>query len=483
MPFCCVIYQHGSSVGCPSLRRRDAPPFVLSQANTGLPWTSGIANSTARQQVRSLHKQQHDRAFAKQHRCLPPPHLKNHRPWGLDHLEHSFRADRESRLNEQFLYYLRKTGTTISHCFLGTHAFSTIDPANIEALLSTKFQDFDSGKRRDIMIPLLGHGIFTLEGEAWKVSRDMLRGPVQYRHYENLDVFKEGLDDLIAILTHRTGNIDLRPLLFDLTLDISTAFLFGESVRTLKATDGRIGQNFTAAFNSAFEVLAWRFRLPDFAWMLKPFKFRKGCEGVHHFADMLIDRNLSPEKPKPENASLLDLLAERTTDRDVLKGQVLNLLAAGRDATACMLSWTFFLLVRHPHVLVKLREEIKASCPDLATLTRSDLKKMRYLQNVMHEVLRLYPSVPINDRKANKTTFLPTGGGPHGTSPILIPKGTTVAYSVYAMHRRADLFGMDAEIFNPERWDRDLPLNRDKAARKWGYLSFNGGPRICIGCT
>lgn len=95
--------------------------------------------------------------------------------------------------------------------------------------------------------------------------------------------------------------------------------------------------------------------------------------------------------------------------------------------------------------------------------------------------LRLYPSVPVNTRTALRTTVLPTGGGPDRTSPVLIPKGTPVAYSVYTMHRRPDLYGMDAELYRPERWDEDMPLNHNETDAKWGYLPFNGGPRICLG--
>jgi cytochrome P450 len=56
-----------------------------------------------------------------------------------------------------------------------------------------------------------------------------------------------------------------------------------------------------------------------------------------------------------------------------------------------------------------------------------------------------------------------------------------VGYSVYSMHRRPDLYGMDAEMFRPERWDEYMPLNDDPTNAKWGYLPFNGGPRICLG--
>lgn len=106
---------------------------------------------------------------------------------------------------------------------------------------------------------------------------------------------------------------------------------------------------------------------------------------------------------------------------------------------------------------------------------------MPFLQNVLKEVLRLYPSVPVNSRVATKTTVLPVGGGPDLQSPVLIPKGAAVAYSVYAMHRRPDLYGLDAELFRPERWTEHMPLNEDPVNAKWGYLPFNGGPRICLG--
>jgi len=351
----------------------------------------------------------------------------------------------------------------------------------LEALLSTKFKDFDFGRRRDITFPMLGDGIFTQEGAAWKHSRELLRAPLQHKHYENLDVFKQSVDDLVDILSSQSGVVDLQPLFFRLTLDVSTEFLFGESVKSLKAPKSASEQTFGDAFNTAQAFVAKRFRLPDLYWMIGGSKFQKACDDVHRFADQIIDRNLST-RCSEESGVFLDLVAESTADRDALRGQIINLLAAGRDTTACLLTWTLFLLVRHPRVLEKLREEVNANCSDLASLTRTDLRKMGYLQNVLRETLRLYPSVPVNDRKANKTTFLPTGGGPDGTAPVLIPKGATVAYSVYAMHRRPDFYGMDAELFRPERWDEDMPMRCDKTTAAWGYLPFNGGPRICLGC-
>jgi cytochrome P450 len=69
---------------------------------------------------------------------------------------------------------------------------------------------------------------------------------------------------------------------------------------------------------------------------------------------------------------------------------------------------------------------------------------MGYLNFVLTEVLRLYPSVPINNRTALKTTTFPVGRGPDGQSPVLLRKEEAVGYCVYAMHRRKNIYGEDA---------------------------------------
>lgn len=69
--------------------------------------------------------------------------------------------------------------------------------------------------------------------------------------------------------------------------------------------------------------------------------------------------------------------------------------------------------------------------------------------------------------------MLPRGGGPDGQAPLFVAKGTAVTYTPYAMHRRKDIYGPDAEEYKPERWETLRP--------GWEYLPFNGGPRICLG--
>lgn len=328
---------------------------------------------------------------------------------------------------------------------------------------------------------MFGEGIFTQDGEAWKHSREILRPQLFHRKYENLDILRESVEDLLAAISNAGGIVDLQPLFFRFTLDVTAAFLFGESTKSLRSPEVAGEDTFASSFDTAQTYVAKRFRLLDLYWLIGGKEFYQACDRVHRFADQIIDRNLSPGSSDTTKDNFLHSVNREVKDRDALRGQIVNILTAGRDTTACLLSWVFFLLIRHPNVMAKLRAEISHLSSTSDEIQRKDLRDMQYLQNVIRETLRLYPSVPVNTRTAVKTTVLPTGGGPTRTSPVLIPKGSAVAFSVYTLHRRPDLYGMDAEVFRPERWEEDMPLNRDPTLQKWGYLPFSGGPRICLG--
>lgn len=173
-------------------------------------------------------------------------------------------------------------------------------------------------------------------------------------------------------------------------------------------------------------------------------------------------------------------MAKVTTDVNVLRDQALNLLIAGRDTVASLLSWMFYSLALHPEVFEKLRREILQEFgTDTDKITFGTLKRCKYLQYCINETLRLYPTVPCNVRTATKDTTLPRGGGPDESSPIFIPKGANVMYHVYTLHRNPDFWGADADVFRPERWSE--PNAGRLVNHQWTYLPFNGGPRICLG--
>ena len=167
----------------------------------------------------------------------------------------------------------------------------------------------------------------------------------------------------------------------------------------------------------------------------------------------------------------------QTSDTFRIRSELLNILLAGRDTTASLLSNVFHTLSRRPDIFAALRSEIARILPEASLPPDfAQLKEMKYLRAVLNESLRLYPVVPGNSRQAVADTTLPLGGGKDGKSPVFVPKGTVVNWSVYTMHRRKDFFGSDSEEFRPERW-----LGEKALRPGWEYLPFNGGARICLG--
>ena len=308
-----------------------------------------------------------------------------------------------------FLFQFRYLGTTLEHHFLGNKAIGTIEPRNLEAILSSDFEDYSMGERHKVMLPFFGDGIFTQDGDDWKRSRGLLRPQFAHKQYEDLTIFEEPLDCLLATLP-RTGVVDLQPAIFRLTLDVTTTFLFGEPLSSLAikpgSTDGK-QSDFANAFNVAQDYIAMRMKVQNLYWLLDGPKFRRACRTVHQFADEIIERNLTrdsqdldDEKHGPNKRYVfLDSLARVCPDRTEPRSQIINILVAGRDTTACLISWTIFLLLRNPTVMEKLKEEISAGPAD--KITRSELRNMKYLQNVLKESKSFGSSLDLVDSERN----------------------------------------------------------------------------------
>lgn len=212
--------------------------------------------------------------------------------------------------------------------------------------------DYGFGARPAVFAPLLGNGIFTQEGAAWKHSRDLLRKQFVRAQYQKLDhAFGEHVDNLIALLPRNSGVVDLQPLFFRLTLDAASALLFGKSVYSLRADIDQDSQNklFAESFNTAQEGLAKRFRLAPFHNLYNPPAFRQACRNVHRFVEDYIEErglinNNSPTQSLPNDGDektsrFIEQVAAESTSAVDLRDQLLNVLLAGRDTTACCLSW------------------------------------------------------------------------------------------------------------------------------------------------
>ncbi|KAI9881253.1 MAG: hypothetical protein M1830_005539 [Pleopsidium flavum] len=373
-------------------------------------------------------------------------------------------------------------GNTFQSVFMGSRAIVTIEPENIKTILSLKFKDFGLGERRiTAFIPLLGHGIFTTDGGAWQHSREMLRPNFTRSQVGDLETFERHVSQLIQAIPRDGSTIDLAQLFFRLTLDSATEFLFGESTNSLApGTNTASAARFADAFNYSQHAISNHFRLGFLSAVVPDRQFNKDANFVHEFVDSYVKKALEyrrthdvekAEAKADERYVFLHELAKQTDDPLQIRSELLNILLAGRDTTASLLSNVWFTVAKRPDVWAKLRAEVDELGGQRPTFAQ--LKDMKYLRYTLNESLRLNPVVPGNSRTSVVDTFLPLGGGPDGKSPLFIPKGTLIAYSVYTMHRRKDFYGEDADDFKPERWEKLRP--------GWEYLPFNGGPRICLG--
>ena len=386
--------------------------------------------------------------------------------------------------------------------FDGSLVLETAEPANIQAMLATQFDDFSVGHRRyNTFKPVVGHSIFSSDGKFWAHSRALFRPQFARENINDLQMTEKASKDLIEAIGASeadswTAHTEMMPLLYNFTLDTATDFLFGESIESQKvaiaarngdATDKQARENiaarmeeaedFTSSFRIANEYMVMRIRLQSLYFLGDSFKFRRAVRRIRRVTDRYVklacDTAASTKKPEGKKQSLMFNLANQTQDRVELRDQTLSILLAGRDTTASLLGWAITRLALHPEVFSKLRNIVLQEFERGTEILFSQLKGCRYLQHFLNEILRLHPTVPLNQRIATKDTTLPTGGGPDQRSPIAVKKGQLVLFSVYNMQRREELWGADAAEFKPERWEQRFPA--------WQFLPFLGGPRICLG--
>lgn len=399
------------------------------------------------------------------------------------------------------------------------HVMISQDPENLKAVLATKFKDFSFAERASHMTPVFGSGIFTQDGSVWKHSRAMLRPQFSKEQVSRLEHVLAHAGQLVESIDQRHGLVDMVPLFHMLTMDTATEFLFGESVDSLKFSGVKDSHgNDRGSFvttKSGKRVYAADFVesytfLNDYAMksmtlnsmkkllgIIQP-GFETHLETAQSFIDFYAERALQhtakydesgvghneDDDESGENYIFSYELAKETRDPVAIRDQCFNILIAGRDTTASTLSFSFYYFALYPETWRKVREEVlNLFTPEDGDqqITYESLRKLKYVQMFVKEVLRLHPVVPLNTRSAAKDTLLPRGGGPNEDQPVFMPKGMAFNYSVYVMHRDKSIYGPDAEEFKPERWDADNNKDRNSAMYTWGYVPFNGGPRICLG--
>jgi cytochrome P450 len=153
------------------------------------------------------------------------------------------------------------------------------------------------------------------------------------------------------------------------------------------------------------------------------------------------------------------------TDRQV-RDEVMTLFIAGHETTAVALSWTWYLLARHPDIDARLAAELQTVLGGRVP-TAADLPRLRYAEMVVMEAMRLYPPAYGLGRQVARPTEV--AGYP-------FEPGVIVIIPTWVVHRDPRWF-TEPDVFRPERWGEDAT----RQLPRFAYFPFGGGPRQCIG--
>ncbi|KAG9652731.1 cytochrome P450 alkane hydroxylase-like protein, partial [Aureobasidium melanogenum] len=416
-------------------------------------------------------------------KCLPPRGVyRNLEPFiALDMILSVLSAARKKKLLEWFNGNFQTYGPTFVVSTVPRYAVHTIEAENVKTAFSLKFDDWSARPGRLAFKHLMSGSTFMSDGAAWSHGRGILRPMFNKDRTTDLDLYEAHFQKLLKLIPEDESTFDLGALFHRYAFDVSSEFLFGESLDSLgNQTDAKaqLSHDIELVIQDAADRFRWSLL---YRWLKRPGvdqAIPNVLRATAEYARRALERTTQDKhyagKADEEHAqySFLDEMAHQTRDLKKMSEEAFSLMFAGKDTTSGLLSNMWYLLARHPERWRRLLAEVDQL--EGIPPTYEWLKNARYLKYCEHEAMRLYPVTPIlPPRVANKDTVLPLGGGKDGKSPLFVPKGTALIVNIHSANRRKDVYGEDAEAFRPERWEDLRP--------GWAYTPFGGGPRICLG--
>jgi enediyne biosynthesis protein E7 len=317
---------------------------------------------------------------------------------------------------------------------------------------------------------MLGEGLLTSEGELWRKQRRTIQPAFRRERIADFAWLVVGeADALVARLESHVGRgpVDVVTEMTRLTLGVLGRTLLDADL----APFGGLGGAFEVVQDQAmFEMVTLRM-LPLWLPLRRHRQFRSSLRQLEDATFALIAERDRDSRPGGEDmiARLMDAYRDEP-DAALrlrrLRDELLTILLAGHETTASTLSWTWYLLDRHPGVAERMRAEAADILGDRLPCYE-DLRELRYTTMVIQEAMRLYPPVwGLTRRSINADEV----GGYH------VPAWADVMICPYTLHRHPG-FWPDPSRFDPERFD---PAGM-AAAHRYAYIPFGAGPRVCVG--
>lgn len=370
--------------------------------------------------------------------------------------------------NPIFLFeHLAETYGDIAHYKIGwNHIVFLNHPDYIREVLVVQNDNFIKERTVQRSKMLLGEGMITAEGADHRRQR-LVAQPAFHRQripeYAG-SMVREAVR--IRDTFHANEQRDIARDMMHLTLNVVSQTLFAadlrDEVHELADAINRIMglYNFLVILPAA-ELLV-HMRPPGLAAFVRA---RKRIDAVVY---RMIEAH---RKERIAAGSLLDMMLAASPDRSEaaeqsLRDQVITIFLAGYETVANALSWTWYLLSQNPECERRLHSEIDRELQGHLP-AYEDIPRLRYVEMVLAESMRLYPPAWAMGRYARNNFQL---------GDYFLPAKTTVLISQFITHRDPRFF-QDPLRFDPERFTPEAKAKRTKLT----YFPFGAGFRQCIG--
>jgi len=364
-----------------------------------------------------------------------------------------------------------KFGDTFELDLIFRKAMVTSNPQVIRHVLQTNNKNYIKDLSYRQLKLALGNGLLTNEGEPWMSQRRLAQPAFYKKRLEGLfDTMVDATENFLnGFGKHQGSNtsINITSEMNTVASDVALDTLLGGN---------RYGENLDIeeSISSAQRYIVSRIRYP----LATPLsyingKYKKFKYDLNRFNDAIYGViNEYRENGGDDNHLLSMLLEARDEDTGEqmsdkqLRDELITIYVAGHETSANALSWTWYLLTRHPEMYQRLKDEIRSTLGNRRP-TLADLRALPYSRQVMEEAMRLYPPVWITGREALNEDK---------AAGFSIKKGGLVFVSISNLHRD-ERYWENPDQFDPSRFE---PAHV-KARQRGVYIPFGLGPRMCIG--
>ncbi|KAJ4731417.1 Cytochrome P450 [Rhynchospora pubera] len=383
-----------------------------------------------------------------------------------------------------YLKWISLYGRTFLFWFGSKPRICITDMELVKQVLSNKSGFYPKADAHPGMLALLGKGLVMINGPDWARHRRVVNPAFTIDKLKMMTrkmtgcakSMIEGWENQIAQEKSKQIEIELNKQFLELTADVISLTAFGSSYMKGKEVFLAQKELQALAFASFLNV-----QIPGFQYLPTPNNRKGWCldKKIRTTLMQIIHERMKSRKDEGYGKDLLGLMLEtcmvggKENDNnrmtmDEIIDECKTFFFGGHETTSHLLTWTMFLLSTNEDWQEKLREEVLREC-GMAVPNADMLSKLKLVNMVLLEALRIYGPVNIIFRKASQDMEL-------GTIKLL--KGTSISIPFAILHRDKEIWGPDADKFNPLRFENGL----SKAAKHPNaLLSFSIGPRGCIG--